>query len=186
MIFQGSPFLLMALGLFAAPLLLRQLQFNQLGRTWWVLPLLGLLPGAALTLLEMLVPLNATSGFAAYIDLELQVFTAFAVLVLLNALLDGSDRELIELSLTLPGVLFMPHALGTLLPSSLAYPHLVAGALGGLLLLALVFLMTGLQERFRRNAAPGSLEGLPFRVAILALILFIALGFEALMKGTLH
>jgi hypothetical protein len=186
MILDGHPLLILAVGIFAAPLLLRQLQFSQWQRSWWVLPLLGFLPGLAIFLVEQFFPLEPGQGLNVLLDLELRLLAAFLSLVLLNWFLDGRDRELIELSLTLPGVLFLPLYLKTLLPPDLAFVELIAGSLGGLLLLILVFLLTGLQERFRRNPAPGALEGLPFRLAILSLLLFIVVGIETLLGGRLQ
>ncbi len=182
--FTGHPFLLLCLALLAAPLLIRQLQYNQFQRTWWLIPLAGLLLGGAAQLENLLFKVPADS----WLDLlrfQASLILGLLALVVLNRVFRGRDRELIELMATVPGLLFLKDFAGRWFTLEHPLAPLFSVFAGGLAALVLVFLVTGAQEKFRINRAPGSMEGLPFRLAVVMLCLLLILGMEALFAGRL-
>ncbi len=180
--FSGHPLLLLLLGAFAGPLLLRRLEFGQFRRTWFWLPALGLAVGAGGGLLG-LMPHASALGWTRGVQLAAALLAGLLGLVALNRLARGRDRELIELSATIPGLLFLPWFWRAFVPCSLGsvLDPLAAGAAGGLLLFLSVMLLTGAGEKYSNNRVPGSMEGLPFRLAMLLLWLVLTLGATALL-----
>lgn len=168
----GAP-LVILLGLFPALLLVRQSRFSAFRRGWPVYAACGLalLPALAL-------PLTADTGGVLAFRLVAALLATLPGLLLLKAWLRGRDRELTELVVILPGLLWLPLLARPLVAPLLPLPEGPAGraaALGLMLAGALVLhlLLSGLQERFRLNRAPGSIAGLPFRLGALLLMLVL-------------
>jgi hypothetical protein len=182
-LFDTGPQLVVLMGLFSAPLLARQSHFGAFRRSWALLPACGvaLLPALAL-------PLSADTGLALALRISCALMATLPGLLLLKAWLGGRDRELSELFVTLPGLLWLPLLARPLLAPVIPVPAGLAGraaALGLLLAIALGLglLLAGLQERFRLNRAPGSIAGLPFRLAVLGLMLVLWQAIERLLAG---
>ena len=180
--FSGHPLLLLFLGAFAGPLLLRRLEFAQFRRTWFWLPALGIAVGVGAALLG-LVPHASELGWTRGLQLAGGLLAGLLGLSLLNRLARGRDRELVELSATIPGLLFLPWFWRSFVPLDLGavLNPLAAGLAGGVLLFLTVWLLTGAGEKFSNNRVPGSMEGLPFRLAMLLLWLLLILGSSALL-----
>ena len=178
----GTP-LVVLLGLLGGPLLVRQLQFNAFRRTWAVLPAAGLVLVPAL-----FFPLTAQEGFPLALRISVSLLAGLPGLLLLKAWLRGRDRELLEMYTLLNGLLWLPLLARPLLAPALDLPVGFGGRAAALplllmLVLALGFLLTGLQERFRLNRAPGAIEGLPFRLGALLLMLVLWNTVRHLLQG---
>jgi hypothetical protein len=180
----GHVFLQFALGAFAAALLIRQLQYNQFKRTWLVYPLVGLMLGIAAEISDLLIPKH-DSAWSGLLEIQARLLLSMSLLVILNRLYKGRDRELLELLLTVPGILFLQFQLLPYLPVDFPLAALIGHIIAGFALLTFVAVLTGAQEKYRRNLAPGSMEGLPFRLMILLLMTILMLGFALLMEGNL-
>ncbi|MCB1046958.1 MAG: hypothetical protein KDC10_07115 [Calditrichaeota bacterium] len=178
----GTP-LVVLFGLLAAPLLVRQHHFSAFQRSW------AILPACALAMLPaVFFPLEHTGDLLLALRLSCALLATLPGLLLLKLLLGGADREQLELFVALPGLLWLPLLARPLLAPVIDLP---AGPLGRasalglmlLLVLALVFVLTGAQERFRLNRAPGSIEGLPFRLGSLLLLLVLLMTLNHLRSG---
>jgi hypothetical protein len=182
--FNGHMFLQFALGCFAAALLIRQLQFNQFKRTWWVYPAAGLVLGAAAELCDTLI--QATNqGWLVLLELQARLLISALLLISLNRLFKGRDRELLELLITVPAILFLQFQLKPVLPVDWPLASLGGHLLAGLVLMLIVAILTGAQEKYRRNLAPGSMEGLPFRLMMLLVLTILIMGVNSLYCGNL-
>lgn len=179
--FVGHPLLLLVLGLAALPLLGRRLQFQTVSRGGWALPLAALAVGLASRGIDLL-PAPWTSGAAG---LPIRLLAGLVALALLGRLAQGKDREGFELACTVPTLLYLPFlASGWNGASALPIP-LLGTLLAALALHLLHLLLAGAQEKFRRTRAPGSMEGLPFRLAMVGVLLLLLAAFESLWKGNL-
>jgi hypothetical protein len=180
--FEGHPLLVLALGLLAAPLLDGELRFMRLRREAWQLPLAGALVAVMALLLRLSPALAAPrpSGLAAWPWLAAWLIGLLLPLALLQRLWTGGGGLADWLAVApLPVFWAFLDPFAGRLPADWIPP---ATGLAGALLLAL---LTGAQEKFRRNSAPDGLDGLPFRLLSLALILLLVLGLEALLAGRL-
>jgi hypothetical protein len=179
--FEGHPLLLLVLGLAALPLLGRRLQFQTVLRSGWALPLAATALGLVAWGLGMLPA--AWQGGAA--GLPFSLLTGLAVLAGLGRLARGKDRETLELAASVPTLLYLPLATAGWGWNQGPLPE-VAGALAAaVMLLLLQILLAGAQEKFRRNRAPGSMEGLPFRLAMVGIFLLLLTAAVALKDGNL-
>lgn len=179
-IFEGHPFLLICMGLLAPALLVRQPHFSSLRREWWLLPLLVLIWIGLGVLLRSLSLLDAAATDG--LSLATWLMVSMVPFALLNRMLAGTDREYLELLLSLPALLFWGFTAELL---SMEAPLIWFPAVPGVCAIVVLALMTGSQERFRRNRAPGSLAGMPFRLLILAILLSLVLMWETLAQGRL-
>jgi hypothetical protein len=177
-IFEGHPLLLVLLG-FLAPLLIRQPRFSSIRREWWLLPLLTLVClGLDWLLAKLPIVLDP---YRHGVDLSFLLIASLLPFALLNRILAGRDREMLELLLSIPLLVFWgmaPKMTGITLPVT---PVLLAP------LSAIVFLLllTGMQEKFRRNRAPASVTGLPFRLLATGAILFLLIAMQTALAGRL-
>ena len=177
-VFEGNPLLLVLLG-FLAPLLIRQPRFSSIRREWWLLPLLAIVCLGLDWLIERL-PL-ALDPFRHGVDLSFLLIVCLLPYALLNRLLAGRDREMLELLLSIPLLVFWglaPKMTGISLPFA---PVLLAPISA----MAFLLLLTVKQEKFRRNRAPARVTGLPFRLLATGAILFLLIALQAALTGRL-
>jgi hypothetical protein len=176
----AHPLLVLCLGL--APLLACELRFVRLRRDGWLLPALGLLLSGMVALLERVPALaHAPAGLARGPWLAAWLLGLYLPLALLSRLARRDGRHLAGLLLLLPLPVFWP--LLDLWGGRVPAPWTPAAT--GLAAFLLLAAWTGLQEKARQNRAPAGLEGLPFRLLSLTLILLLAMGLEALWAGRL-
>ncbi len=178
--FNVHPLLLLVMGPLLAVVLVRQLRFNAFGRTWWLLPLSGLALAPAALWAWRMGPMEQALPQVGVLLLGL-----FAIR-LLRLATGERDREVLELYMILPGLVWLP-LLFPLAPLALPLPKAVLAALAPLfwlsLALVLLFVLSGAQEKFRLNRSPASVEGLPFRLALVAFLLFFWDCFRLLLEG---
>lgn len=179
--FVGHPLLLLVLGLAALPLLGRRLQFQTVERGSWALPLGALAAGLAFRAVDAL-PAAWTGGPAG---LPVRLLAGLAALALLGRFAGGKDREGLELIATVPTLLYLPLMVKPWVEGHGALAPLAGALVAALVLHLLHMVLAGAQEKFRRTRAPGSMEGLPFRLALTGALLLLLTAFEALWKGNL-
>ncbi len=180
--FDVHPLLLLVLGPFLAVVLVRQLRFSAFGRTWWLLPLSGL----------ALVPAAAWQAWRGPVQNAGSLLTVLllglAGIRCVRLLTGERDREVLELYLMLPALAWLP-LLFPELPGSFPLPPFLQAVLAPLawlgLALGLIFLLSGAQEKFRLNRSPASVEGLPFRLALIGFFLLFWECFRLLDGGAL-
>jgi len=185
--FDAHPLLLLVLGLGALPLLAEDTRYPTLRWQGWLLPLMGLLGSAALALMLALPGMDAPPSALGMAWVWHCAWLMGPLLLLLlyrrwtPAPRAGLDAWLAAVPLPLFWVRreLWPLAPPQGLPST-AMPLLI-----GLAAWLLLALLIGAGEKCRLNRQPASLEGLPFRLLLLSLLLLLARGAEALLDGRL-
>ena len=180
--FSAHPLLVLGLGLMA-PLLACEHRFLRLRTQGWRLPALGLVLSGATALLGRVDALTgaAPAGLDLGFWLAARLLGLYLVLVVVTRLGRRATAGLTDWLTLVPVPLFwgLVDVTGGRTPG--AWVSATTGAAAFLLLAA----WTGAQEKYRQNAAPPGLDGLPFRLLALALILLPQLGLEALLAGRL-
>lgn len=180
--FSAHPLLVLGMGLMA-PLLACEHRFRRLRTQGWRLPALGLALSGATALLGRVDALAgpAPAGLELAPWLVARLLGLYLTLLVVVRLSSRASANLTGWLTLVPVPLFwgLIDISGGRVPG--AWGCAATGAVAFLLLAA----WTGAQEKHRQNAAPPGLDGLPFRLLALALILVLQLGLEALLAGRL-
>lgn len=191
--FSVHPVLVLALGLAGLPLVAGELRFLRLRREGWLLPVTGALAAAAAWLAERLPGLArpCPEGLSAWPWLSARLLLALAALAVLLrvAPLRPARGDMARAGGGTWGAWLaaapLPVFWSLLDPFAGRLPAAWVPVATGLAALVLMALMTGAEEKSRLNRLPAGLAGLPHRLLVLAVILLLTCGAEALLAGRL-